>query len=106
MFVAYQVSLELVEGLRAVVERLRRHDRELGDQLRRAATSVALNLAEGQRREGGDRVRFFRIASGSAGEVRATLEVARAWGWMVDDEQILPILDRLLGLLWGVTRRR
>jgi len=103
MFVAYQVSLDLVRGLVPVVEKVRGHDRELADQLRRAATSVALNLAEGHRRSGRDRGRFFAMAAGSGGEVRAALDVAEAWGWSLTGEDVRPVLDRLLALLWGLT---
>jgi hypothetical protein len=38
--------------------------------------------------------------------VRGTLELAVAWGWAVDTEASLRILDRLIGLLWGLTHDR
>jgi four helix bundle protein len=48
-FVVAQLSIELVEALRPLVPRIRRCDRSLADQLVRAASSVALNIAEGER---------------------------------------------------------
>jgi four helix bundle protein len=78
-FEAYEVALELVAALRPVLVQLGRRDRDLADQMRRAAASVVLNLAEGARRTGRDRLHFYRIAAGSAAEVRAALAVARAW---------------------------
>ncbi len=49
----------------------------LADQLRRAASSVALNFAEGNGYpEGRQRANCFRIARGSAKEVAAILDVA------------------------------
>ena len=39
-------SIELIEALRPLVPRIKRHDRALADQLVRAASSVALNIAE------------------------------------------------------------
>jgi hypothetical protein len=45
------------------------------------------------------------MAHGSAGEIRGALDVADAWGWKVDSAQARTILDRELGLLWGLTRR-
>ena len=79
-FHAYDAALGLVTALRPVIGQLAKKDRALTDQMRRAASSVALNIAEGNRRNGQDRVQFFRIAAGSAAEVRAALEVAAAWG--------------------------
>ena len=49
----------------------------LRDQLDRAASSVALNLAEARgRQSAADQKRFFGIALGSARECRAILELA------------------------------
>ena len=51
--------------------------RQLSDQLKRAASSVALNLAEGSGRVGrNDQLRFFHIAFGSLRECQAILELA------------------------------
>ena len=77
-FHVYGAALALVSGLRPVLGQLRTKDRALTDQLKRAASSVALNIAEGNRRAGQDRLQFFRIAAGSAAEVRAAMDVARA----------------------------
>ena len=104
MLVAYQVGLDLVRALRPVVEQMKLHDRELYNQTTRAGTSVLLNLAEGNRRTGGDRKRLFVYAQGSAAEIKAAIDVADAWGWTVDASAVKPILDRLMGLLWGLTR--
>jgi len=102
-FVAYEVALQLVRELRPIVPTIQKHDRELADQLSRAASSVMLNLGEGRRRRGGDQRRFFDYAHGSASEVRTALDVADAWGWPIDDGAARITLDRLLGLLWGLT---
>ena len=106
MFIAYDVSLDLIRQLRVVMPTIKRADRNLADQIGRAATSVALNLSEGRCRSGGDQRRFYEIAYGSAGEVRAALAVGVAWGWLDDRAELLATLDRLMGLLWGVTRAR
>jgi four helix bundle protein len=105
MLVAYTVALELIRALRPVVVQLRKHSAEAADQVERAASSVAHNLAEGSRRGGRDPKRFYDMAHGSAGEIRAALEVAEAWGWPVDSGAVRVILDRELGLLYGLTRR-
>jgi len=106
MFDALEVSLDLVRSLRVPVLRLRRRDRALSDQVRRAASSVALNLAEGRRRSGADRTHCWRIAAGSAEELRAALRVALAWGALEnrDVSQALELLDRVLAMLWRLVR--
>ena len=75
MFIAYEVSLELARELRPIVPAIKKHSRDLGDQLERAATSVMLNLGEGRRRRGGDQRRFFDFAHGSASEVKTALDL-------------------------------
>ena len=80
MLRAQSLVLELIRALAPLCVRLRRCAPALADQLERAATSVALNLAEGSRRAGRDRRRVYRIAAGEAQEVRAALDVAAAWG--------------------------
>ena len=104
-FIAVEIALEVTEGLRPIVAVVRKHDAAAGRQIVSAASSVAANLAEGSRRRGGDRLQFFRIAAGSADETRAHLRIAIAWGWLRQSEaaQVLALLDRELGLLWGLT---
>ena len=100
MFITYQVSIELVAELRNLVPIIKRHDRDLADQIHRAATSVALNLAEGQRLAAGNQRKHYEIAHGSANEVRAALDVAEAWGYLDDTTAVRHTLGRLLALLW------
>ncbi len=105
-FFAYDVALELVRSLREPLALLARRDPSLADQLRRAAASVPLNVAEGNRRAGRDRTHLFRVAAGSAAEVRACLEVAEAFGYL-GRQAVGPALapcDRVLALLHGLTR--
>ena len=105
MLVAYEVALDLVRALRPVVAQLRTHSSEAADQVERAASSIVLNIAEGDRRRGRDPRRFFDMAHGSAGEIRGALDLADAWGWQVETQRARTLLDRELGLLWGLTRR-
>jgi len=105
MLIAYTVALDLIRALRPVVLQLRKHSPDVADQVERAASSIAFNLAEGSRRNGRDPRRFFDMANGSAGEIRGALDVAEAWGWPIDSGPARVILDRELGLLYGLTRR-
>jgi len=104
-FEAFDVSLELVRSLREVVRRIAQVDRALADQIRRAAASVPLNLGEGSRRSGRDRRHHWRVAAGSADEVRAALRVAEAWGYVEPAlvAEPLNLCDRVLAMTWRLT---
>ena len=100
------VSLEMVAAVRPLVPRIKRHDRSLADQLVRAASSVALNVAEAEYSDPGNkRARFF-TAAGSANESLAALRVAVAWGYFAagEAEEAERLLRRVLGMLWRLTR--
>jgi four helix bundle protein len=104
-FEVYEMALQMVHTLRPAVERIRLHDRDLALQLKRAGSSVPGNIAEGARRAGQDRLHHYRIAAGSAGEVRSHLAVAMAWG-DVDRATVTPalaLLDSILAILWRLT---
>src|SRR5258706_8842177 len=102
-FVACEVAVQLVGELRPIVGVVSQHDSNLADQMRRAATSVVLNLGEGARRERGNKQRAFEIAHGEARELLAALDCAAAWGYVLDAATARRTLDRLLALLWGLT---
>ena len=85
-FIALDLSLDLISAVREPLDRIRRKDRDLADQLLRAATSTSLNLGEGSGRRGADRVRCHRIAAGSAHEARTALRVAVALGYVTAAE--------------------
>ncbi|HVR19174.1 MAG TPA: four helix bundle protein [Polyangiaceae bacterium] len=101
-----EFSIQLVEALRPLVPRIRRHDRSLADQLVRAASSVALNIAEGEHSDPGNRKARFYSAAGSANETLAALRVAVAWGYFAKPEADAPaaLLRRIIGMLWKLTR--
>ena len=101
-----EFSIQLVETLRPLVPRIRRHDRSLADQLVRAASSVALNIAEGEHSDPGNRKARFYSAAGSANETLAALRVAVAWGYFAqpDAEAAGVLLRRIIGALWKLTR--
>ena len=81
-FDVLDTAIQAIEVLRPVVIRIQRLDRDLGEQLRRALSSVALNVAEGDQSQGGHRVARLSTAAGSNAEARAGLRVALAWGYV------------------------
>jgi four helix bundle protein len=46
MLSIYDVMLSVLRGLRGIVTQIEAHDRDLARQLRRASSSVLLNIAE------------------------------------------------------------
>ena len=107
-FLALDLSLEAIRVLRPVVMGIRRRDRDLEDQLRRALTSISLNLAEGNSSSGRNRIARFSTAAGSCSEARAALRVALAWGYVraSDVEAGERTLDRVAGMLHGLGAER
>ncbi len=105
MFHALEVSLELIRSLGEPLSVIRSRNPHLFDQIRRAATSLALNLAEGRKRVGRDRLNHWRIAAGSADEVLAGLRVADAWGDLNPEccKKSFQLLDRISAMLWRLT---
>jgi four helix bundle protein len=106
--VVYDVALEMIAGIKPLVDRVARHDRALADQLRRSAQSVVLNIAEGSSSRGRNELARFCDAAGSARETRAALQVALAWGYTDGNltRKADAQLDRIGGMLWGLTRQR
>jgi four helix bundle protein len=103
---AYDRSLELLRMLVPVMARLGALDAGLTDQLRRAAQSTALNVAEGNRRTLRDRRNRFRIALGSVAEVGSCLEVACALGYLEAAQvaEPLALVDRLRAMTYQLAR--
>jgi four helix bundle protein len=71
----------------------------LSSQFRRAATSIAANIAEGFKKRGrADKLRFFNIAQGSIEESRYYLILAKdlEYGNVSDLNQLLEEVSKLL----------
>ena len=104
----YVRDREINREIAPLVQIIRTQDAKLADQLRRAAQSVVLNIAEGRGNDGGNARLRFATACGSAKEVRAALHVASDWGYIEAcrgahlDER----LDRVCAITWCLSRRR
>ena len=96
--------LTTLPALRRVLDVIRRHDRNLEEQVRRAATSVALNLGEADGQEAGHRRNRLRTALGELREVRTGLKVAVAFGYVT--EHAVADLDQRLDEATAMTWRR
>jgi four helix bundle protein len=101
-----ELTVQLVETLKPLVPRIRRHDRSLADQMVRAASSIALNIAEAQYSDPGTRKARFHTAAGSANETRAALRIAAAWGYFAEPEaaRAAALLERIVPTLWKLAR--
>ncbi|MCC6554667.1 MAG: four helix bundle protein [Polyangiaceae bacterium] len=102
----YPVTLDVVRGVQPLIQQIKREDPNLADQLRRAVTSVPLNLSEGRYSQGKNcRARFFN-ALGSAGEVRACLDVAEAMRYVETiDPGLRDRIDHVIATLYRLTLR-
>ncbi len=74
--VVYRKALEFYGLAFALARRWARRDARLADQLRLAAASIPLNIAEGSGEfRSGEKARFYRIALRSATECAAVLDL-------------------------------
>ena len=99
------VALQVVTELAPLVPKISQQDRDLARQLRRAATSIVLNIAEAEGSDRGTQRARFHTAAGSANETRAALRVATAWRYLTAEqaEPSLAGLDRVVAMLWRLT---
>ena len=79
----------------------------LTSQMRRAAVSVAANIAEGAARTGtGEFLRFLSVASGSMAEVETFLILAGRLGYLTEaDRQALEAEAQEIGRMLGGLKR-
>ena len=93
MLKIYEDSLMVVRELVGVVAEIERHDPDLGRQLKKARSSIPLNIAEGSHARGARRNLHYGYAKGSANECIAVLESAVAAGYLKGPPE--PTIDRL-----------
>ena len=103
----YERARKVVRDLGPILHIIREYDKSLADQLKRAAQSVVLNIAEARGNDAGNARARFSTACGSAKEVRAALHVASDWGYIeigtathLDEK-----LDEVCAITWCLGRR-
>lgn len=105
-FQVEELSLQLIQELAPLMPRIKQRDKALEDQLRRAASSIGLNVAEAAFSDPGNRKARLFTAAGSAGETRHALRQAVAWRIIGprDAQRAAALLERIVAILWRMTR--
>ncbi|HEY2513114.1 MAG TPA: four helix bundle protein, partial [Polyangiaceae bacterium] len=86
---------------RGTIEEIERRDPDLGRQMRRASTSVVLNIAEGTGSRGRNKALRYQTALGSMRETLACIEIGVTLGYVRQPEQgLLGRIDHVLASLF------
>jgi len=104
----WQQSMDLAEETYRATEQFPKHERYgLVSQLRRAAVSVASNIAEGHSRSRGDYIRHLFISSGSLSEMETQLALGARLGFLSREqaERLLEVCDQVGRMLGGLRKR-
>jgi four helix bundle protein len=106
----WQLAIEFSDEIYSATRTFPNDERfGLTNQLRRAAVSIAANIAEGSGRfSDRDFVRFIEIAYGSLMETVSHLKIAQRQSFITDEptESLLAIADRLARMLSGLRKSR
>ena len=84
----YQEAKELVKSVYTLLDKFPKYETyALGDQLRRAVTSVPSNIAEGSGRFSiKEKIHFIEIAYGSLTEILCQLDIVHDLNYITDEE--------------------
>lgn len=95
----YQIAIDFVALTEQIIRVVPSGRAHLSDQLHRAATSIALNIAEGAGEYSkGEKSRFYRMARRSATECAAILDVIDRIGEL-DDHQLAEARNLLIQIV-------
>ncbi|MEO8158316.1 MAG: four helix bundle protein [Betaproteobacteria bacterium] len=104
----WRLAMDLAQDVYEVSKGFPR-DEQFGmtSQMRRAAVSIASNIAEGAARNGQREFnQFFYIALGSASELETQLEISKRVGLIAEPDfaRLDPMLARIAQMLRGLIR--
>ena len=100
----YGTILEVIAELRPVIGQIERCDADLARQMRRAASSVALNVSEGMYSRGKNRGARYHTAMGSMRETLSCIEVGTALGYVDGvDARLVAKIDHVMGTLFKLS---
>lgn len=101
----YQRAIETVGTMEDIARAIPASRADLRDQLRRAASSIPLNIAEGAAEfRTAEKSRFYRMARRSAWECMAVMDVLLVLGAVRDTTVADEHLRRVSGMLSGLLR--
>ena len=107
MLICAQLMMDLLPKLHVLFTQIARRDRDLEDQARRAASSVLLNLAEGNGSSRGNRRLRFETAYGSLKETQMALQIAVTFEYIGPlDAELVKRLDQVAASIWRLTHPR
>ena len=102
----HETALVLVREVAPLAVAIGRHDPDLARQLRRALSSVPLNISEGSDQRGARRASHYSIALGSAREAWSAIRTAVAWGYIQDPPPgVADRFDHVCGTLYRNAHR-
>lgn len=102
----HDVAVALVSEVAPIARQIARHDADLAKQLRRALSSVPLNVAEASDQRGARRGLHYSIALGSAREAWSAIRTAEAWGYVDSPPGLRARFDHVIGVLHVVVHGR
>ena len=102
----WQEAISLVETVYRLTAAFPKEEQYgLTSQMRRAATSVPANIAEGAARSGTrELLHFFSIATGSLSELDTHIEVAKRLGLMKQTADVQEQIDRVTALTLALAK--
>jgi len=105
----WKVAMQFAAEIYRVTEKLPKHELYgLTSQLRRAAVSIASNIAEGAARQSKKEfIQFLYCALGSATEVETQLEIVRMLEYLTESDlqPLFELRDRIARMLYGLIRK-